>query len=608
MMLMTMTLWGALLIAIIAMIRMAAMHRLSKKVLLILWALILVRLFVPFTIPTGWITVLPAKEMAPTPLTATFVDLLSSVQLPASGTTISNDGGESATAVSIANSASVIPFSSFKVIWLIGVFGLAVYFLWTHYHTIKQFRTSLPVADPFVKRWLAALPLRRTIQVRQSDRIISPLTYGIWRPIILLPKSMNVTDQDQLQYVLTHELVHIKRFDSLFKWLLVAALCLHWFNPFVWLMFLLANRDIELSCDEAVVWTLGQHQKSAYALTLIRLAESKSKLTALYSSFSKNSIEERIVAIMKIRKTNLFAIILVLVLAAGTTMTFAASTAENRSLGSFDGIPELDASKHARHVNIIEETEEKQSLSIHSTLFTDHRVYAVIHVNDEAVESFSAKGRIAYSDSGQTYYLLAGELKELAAEDGVRQFLYSATIAPDTTPANIDPQLALAAGNDHFLKRQSLWWDHEGKALELTVTADENELLLTAPVTNVYTDRIVVHPYANHYVGKDYYDTVVLTPYELLMKGTSTNTFEDLWFGPYVKITIVLADQTEINFSYDTRGLIYDEFYTTASSHGYNDINGKFYGFWNFRNWDVDLDEVTALLIDGVRYTVDKRK
>lgn len=76
-----------------------------------------------------------------------------------------------------------------------------------------------------------------------------------------------------------HEYVHIRRFDCLLKLLLTAALCLHWLNPLVWVMYLLANRDIELCCDEVVLPRMGLEKRSVYAMTLIDLEEQKSGLS-----------------------------------------------------------------------------------------------------------------------------------------------------------------------------------------------------------------------------------------------------------------------------------------------------------------------------------------
>ena len=119
--------------------------------------------------------------------------------------------------------------------------------------------------------------------------------------------------------------MHIRRFDSITKLVLIATLCVHWFNPLVWVMYILVNRDIELSCDEAVVHLFGENTRAAYARTLISMEETRSCFAPLCSNFSKNAIEERITAIMKIKKASIFSLVLALALVCGVTTAFATS-------------------------------------------------------------------------------------------------------------------------------------------------------------------------------------------------------------------------------------------------------------------------------------------
>ena len=119
--------------------------------------------------------------------------------------------------------------------------------------------------------------------------------------------------------------MHIRRFDSIKKLVLITVLCVHWSNPLVWAMYILANRDIELSCDEAVVRLFGENTKAAYARALISMEETRSGLTPLCNNFSKNAIEERITAIMKIKKRTIFSFVLAGVIVAGTATAFATS-------------------------------------------------------------------------------------------------------------------------------------------------------------------------------------------------------------------------------------------------------------------------------------------
>ena len=177
------------------------------------------------------------------------------------------------------------------------------------------------------------------IEIRVSDRIASPLTYGIVRPVILLPRKLAGEEKSVLRYTLEHEYMHIRHFDAANKILLAAVLCLHWFNPFVWVMYILANRDMELHCDESVVRLGTAAAREEYALVLIRMEEVKRIPFSLYSCFSKNAMEERITAIMKAKKKSLFGCTLAFVLIAGTATVFATSAAK-------EGQPEAGKADH----------------------------------------------------------------------------------------------------------------------------------------------------------------------------------------------------------------------------------------------------------------------
>ena len=139
-----------------------------------------------------------------------------------------------------------------------------------------------------------------------------------------MPKSTDWSDEGTLRFVLEHEFVHVQRFDALSKLALIAAVCVHWFDPLVWVMYVLADRDLELSCDETVVRRFGG-ARADYARTLIRMMETRGGGTPLCSSFSKNAMEERITAIMKTKKTTIISFVLAAVLIAGTAAAFATS-------------------------------------------------------------------------------------------------------------------------------------------------------------------------------------------------------------------------------------------------------------------------------------------
>ena len=328
--LLQMSFYGTVMILVVVIIRALAINKLPKRVFLLLWGIVLVRLLVPYSLPSALsIYSLPRRfaTMAEEPT----IDLSSAQWSPHAPAT----GNAAVSAIPAAVTAAA-PVDLRTVIWLIGALACALFFTMAYLKCYREFKTSLPVDNDYTRRWLCDHPIRRTIEIRQSDRISAPLTYGLFHPVILMPKTADWGDADSLKYVLAHEYVHICRFDSLIKLVLTAALCVHWFNPAVWMMYVLINRDIELSCDEAVIRRFGERTKSAYAMTLIRMEEARSGLIPLCNSFSKNAIEERIIAIMKIRKTSLLTWLTTAALVVAIFFTFATSAKAAEAKGPRD--------------------------------------------------------------------------------------------------------------------------------------------------------------------------------------------------------------------------------------------------------------------------------
>ena len=310
--LLQMSVTGAVMISAIAVIRALAIYRVPKKTFLALWGVALVRLLIPFSLPSGLsIYSLLKRETPALAGGAAAVRLLPPAVSP----------GQAAPRPIAAPAAAV---SVWEILWAAGLILCAAFFAASYWRCYREFQTSLPVENDFCRRWLRAHPLRRTVSIRQSDRVSSPLTFGALRPVILLPKKTDWENEHALQYVLEHELVHIRRFDTVSKLLLIAAVCVHWLNPLVWAMYVLANRDMELSCDETVVRRFGG-ARADYANVLIHMEETKRGFAPLCNHFSTNAIEERITAIMKTRKTTLVSLAVAAALVAGTTTVFATS-------------------------------------------------------------------------------------------------------------------------------------------------------------------------------------------------------------------------------------------------------------------------------------------
>ena len=330
---------GGILILAVIVIRALAINMLPKKAFNALWGISVVRLMIPFSIPSAFSVYSLMGSHAP----GNGSQAIRVLPIGASGQAASMPD-------SITNAVS-----TWTVVWAAGVLVCAVFFSLAYWKCRKEFQTSIPVGNDFTENWLSVHQQGRRISIRQSGRFSAPLTYGVLHPVILMPTSTKWENTDSLAYVLAHEYVHIRRFDSIRKLVLIVVLCVHWFNPLVWVMYILANRDIELSCDEAVVRLFGENAKAAYARALISMEETRSGLTPLCNNFSKNGIEERITAIMKIKKTTVFSLVLAGFIVVGTATAFATSAnaqqAESVGQGSGteivtkpDSIPQVDDS------------------------------------------------------------------------------------------------------------------------------------------------------------------------------------------------------------------------------------------------------------------------
>ena len=307
---------GGVLILAVTVVRALALNRLPKRAFCILWLVAALRLLVPVSVPSPVSVYSLAEQRMPAQVETTFRPVMPSAR-PGAVRPAPDTPSE-------APPAEKIPV--WQMVWAAGGLACAGFFTVSYVWCRRRFRESLPMEHPEARAWLEQYHLHRSVDIRQCEYVSAPLTYGIVRPVILLPKEM--AWGEPAAYVLEHELVHIRRFDAAWKLALSAAVCVHWFNPLAWAMYVLANRDLELSCDEAVVRRLGLGKKSAYALTLIGMEETKSGLSPLASNFSRNAIEERITAIMKMKKTSIAAVLLAAVLVCGLSVGFATSAAE----------------------------------------------------------------------------------------------------------------------------------------------------------------------------------------------------------------------------------------------------------------------------------------
>ncbi len=291
---------GTILIAAVICFRYLFYHQVPKRFLVVLWIFALIRLLLPISIQVQR-PVIHFREPA----------AQSHSQQADSGTSDrmnrketlymqSDDAGR--TSVN-AQKADVCKRAFAFAVWLAAASFLALKILIRHMRSRRIYSLSLPVCEEKAARWLNAHRSFRKVTLRKSELVKSPFTYGIFRPVILMPSGMELSEEE-FQCIMEHEWVHIRWWDVLVKHMLYLTLCLYWFHPMVWVMAVLLNRDMETACDEEVVRKYSRSLKTAYALILIRLAEGCrdpiGPVNACFVGYSE--IEERILIIMKTKK------------------------------------------------------------------------------------------------------------------------------------------------------------------------------------------------------------------------------------------------------------------------------------------------------------------
>ena len=324
--LLELTLQGSVLIGAILLLRLLGRYRLPGWTFRILWGVALARLLIPVALPFPWNVYAGLEHLTD------FGRTVPSVQTPAEIPALSQGGvipdvpalpvePDQIPVPETAPAAVEIPWLT--ILYLAGAAALALLFLVSYRRGVQMFRTAIPLTHPAVNQWRGQIPALRGVPIRRCDHIRSPLTYGLIRPVVLLPKGLDCGDTQELGYVLLHEGAHIRHRDAWWKLLLAAALCVHWFNPLVWCMYVCANRDLERCCDESVVRTCGLEARSEYALTLLKWEERRSGLLPLCSDLGTPILKERVIFIMKLKKRSAAAVALTLALVLGTTAAFA---------------------------------------------------------------------------------------------------------------------------------------------------------------------------------------------------------------------------------------------------------------------------------------------
>ncbi|WP_343208584.1 M56 family metallopeptidase [Anaerolentibacter hominis] len=345
-----------------------ALRKAPKLFSCLLWAVVLFRLLCPVTI--GSVVSLVPMNPDPIPVNLTSLDnpridsgipavnqtvneVLKSVERP-DGT----EGGNRIETWVLAGTA----------IWLTGAGILLCYYL------VATIRLK--------RRLIGAVNTKSNIYL--ADHLASPFVMGIIRPRIYLPSNLPEGEQE---YIVLHELTHIRRQDNLVKLIGFLALCIHWFNPLVWAAYLCLSKDIEIACDESVMRRMGQEIKKEYAAALLQISAGKS-MAGFHPAFGEGDVKKRIKNIVNYKnpriQTAVASAVLVLVLCVGLGCSRKAEVPDTAGTDT-DAV--LSEEEKASVINLCGNLTEERAEKI----FTDIKalMLSTFQVRGDRLENFS---------------------------------------------------------------------------------------------------------------------------------------------------------------------------------------------------------------------------
>lgn len=253
-----------------------------KWVMPLLWGVVALRLVCPFSIESA-LSLIPSAETIPSEIVTetrepvlyeqATLDIVTNPTLPSAAEV----------PVGVSRQQAQVDFNIYSVLWLAGMAALLVHAL---------------VSAGKLKRKLATAILLRD-NIYESEFVDSPFVFGVVKPNIYLPMHM---DEGTAAYVIAHERAHLARRDHWWKVLGYLVLALHWFNPLVWVAYILFCRDIELACDEKVVKGLDGAARADYSQALLSCAAPKRAVAACPLAFGEGNIKTRVKSALHYKK------------------------------------------------------------------------------------------------------------------------------------------------------------------------------------------------------------------------------------------------------------------------------------------------------------------
>ena len=319
---------GALLLLLILGLKPLYKNKFSKRWQYYIWIVVALRFLLPFTPDTTIIGSLFEKFDT----TAITNEIPTNPNVPVPADTGNSKAEPIQTNREITTAAMREPFNKYVCLFFIWSALALVLFVRkvTVYQGFIQYikAGNKEVSDIKILNLLSdceeKLNIKTRVELSCNPLIASPMLIGFFRPRIILP--VGEWEDKELSYIFVHELIHYKQRDMFYKWLIQIVVCVHWFNPFVYLLEKEVNKSCELSCDEKVISILDEKVKREYGDTLISFLKSnnlyKSSLASVTLTEGAEQLKERLGAIMKFRKKSKAIIAITAIFTAAVCVCF----------------------------------------------------------------------------------------------------------------------------------------------------------------------------------------------------------------------------------------------------------------------------------------------
>ena len=273
-----------------------------KWIAVLLWGIVAVRLICPFSIESA-LSLIPSSQTINPKAALSSPEIDSGV--PIIDNAINPIIGEATIPVQPEKDLNLFQFIMpyLAGLWLTGMIALLIYTVASYVRIKRKIGTAVLLRD----------------NIFQSENVVSPFVLGIIKPKIYLPFDMN---EQNMEHVIAHEQAHICRRDYLWKPLGFFLLCLHWFNPLMWLGYTLFCRDIELACDERVIKELNTEQKADYSQALLACSVNRHMIAACPLAFGEVSVKDRIKSILNYKKPAFWLVSVAVILCVATALCF----------------------------------------------------------------------------------------------------------------------------------------------------------------------------------------------------------------------------------------------------------------------------------------------